>query len=675
MIFLNLNRYPIGGGTINWVDSGAALKVEQLTQSEPYTNRLLLNFTPSSSNVPAYFGSLMARYDTNATFVDLLRLNYVIEGRNKQALLDRVMVKKRSDVAPHWLYWDYPAVAWKFITDQPVEMPFTATDYDGAPVSYSAVNLPTNATYDGVFRWTPVVGTYQPTFIATSPYFAITSTVHITVTNLYTVHLAYDAETGMDTMPVASAEDTNFTGAAATWIVATYMNGPLYTNRQQEIYDATIHDAGHNGEITPESCADYLNVVGAPIYNFTERVRTNMVDALRDIAYWMDYQPAGGEKTPVSILTGTNWTYKVVRGFQSDVKPYDGGAGPGTNFTLYGFWIDEPRVIGFGRNIFVPAAAMSEAYAPSDASGNYRFVTDPPGGSERAGAEARLAGMHAGVAPLARSDELRYLLSNGSPGLQARGGGGGGPHVPTAQQIRSILPAALFGDLGFQRQFDRGTELVVHEVDAGERGSYVLLAGGMRGPGSTVYVMQLDPDQGAMLQATWSEVPQIYPPVPEDAAVWLARRTSGVPAEAEVERAELVYDPSRCVSPFLPLWRVTFSDGKDTFVRDVGQDADLSHDSDGDGQSDRVELYAGSDPDDAGSTFAIAASRAEASSVPGDVVLRWASAEGRTYSVYRSYDLRQGFSRIAGHVSASPPQNILYDQGAGGVVFYYVEAE
>ena len=63
----------------------------------------------------------------------------------------------------------------------------------------SSADLPLNATYDGVFRWTPVEGTYQSTFIATSPYFAITSTVRITVTNLYTVHLAYDEAMGADT--------------------------------------------------------------------------------------------------------------------------------------------------------------------------------------------------------------------------------------------------------------------------------------------------------------------------------------------------------------------------------------------------------------------------------------------------------------------------------------------
>jgi hypothetical protein len=66
----------------------------------------------------------------------------------------------------------------------------SATDPDGNSLTYSAINLPTNATFNAgtrTFAWTPVssqVGTYNVTFRVTEGKLSDTTTVMITVNNI-----------------------------------------------------------------------------------------------------------------------------------------------------------------------------------------------------------------------------------------------------------------------------------------------------------------------------------------------------------------------------------------------------------------------------------------------------------------------------------------------------------
>ena len=66
----------------------------------------------------------------------------------------------------------------------------SATDPDGNSLTYSAINLPTNATFNAgtrTFAWTPVssqVGTYNVTFRVTDGTLSDTMTVMITVNNI-----------------------------------------------------------------------------------------------------------------------------------------------------------------------------------------------------------------------------------------------------------------------------------------------------------------------------------------------------------------------------------------------------------------------------------------------------------------------------------------------------------
>ncbi|MFC1463123.1 hypothetical protein ACFLQU_05915, partial [Verrucomicrobiota bacterium] len=45
-------------------------------------------------------------------------------------------------------------------------------------------------------------------------------------------------------------------------------------------------------------------------------------------------------------------------------------------------------------------------------------------------------------------------------------------------------------------------------------------------------------------------------------------------------------------------------------------------------------------------------------------VLRWNSALGRTYSIWRSNNLKEGFERLHSGIPGVPPRNLHYDPTA-----------
>lgn len=97
---------------------------------------------------------------------------------------------------------------------------------------------------------------------------------------------------------------------------------------------------------------------------------------------------------------------------------------------------------------------------------------------------------------------------------------------------------------------------------------------------------------------------------------------------AIVSDARLVFDPRVDISAFHPRWelKVSLPSNEITSVVSMVRQ-DLDGDSDHDGMSDRHELYAGTDPENASSAFYFEALRA---SSPTGIELRWNSVPGRT---------------------------------------------
>ena len=138
--------------------------------------------------------------------------------------------------------------------------------------------------------------------------------------------------------------------------------------------------------------------------------------------------------------------------------------------------------------------------------------------------------------------------------------------------------------------------------------------------------------------------------------------------------AQLVYDPAVDVSPFLPRWLLKFGVGGASVTQEVAQIGNINEDSDYDGMSDRYECYAGFNPSDPNSSFGIDGGW---SGLSGDerLTISWPSTYGKTYSLERSSDLRNGFSTLRVRIPATPPVNTATDTWTSATSCYRVEVE
>jgi hypothetical protein len=57
------------------------------------------------------------------------------------------------------------------------------------------------------------------------------------------------------------------------------------------------------------------------------------------------------------------------------------------------------------------------------------------------------------------------------------------------------------------------------------------------------------------------------------------------------------------------------------------------------------------------------------------IQIRWQSTSGQTYTIYRSTDLRAGFTAFQSNIPATPPINIATDTVTNGAAFYVIVAQ
>jgi len=546
-------------------------------------------------------------------------------------------------------------------------------------LTYSLVHGPTGMTVNatnGLVAWETsgaVLGDHSVE-VKVSDTLGLYDTQSYTVSvEHFTLHLAYDPETGIDSFPQAEAEQSNYTGSASIWMTAKYLWNTAYTYDQDQIYAMTAHDPAHNGEITPQSYASHLTSIDFPNYNFAVRTVTNMTRAIQEAIYWIDYLPPGGKHAPGAMLSGANWAYKIIRGFQTDEKPYLPGSSA-SDITVFGVWVNDPTMGGLGHNVFVPANGFAEVFLPSDADGNYYLVAEPPSGSEY---DDYMADMEAGNLLLnppktssEMADALQAFLGAGAGGGGRSNNGDGTVEESLHSMLAAVLPDALLEDGGFISLFEKTQTIRSYAVNRDVPAeSYVLLAGVILGPASTAFIAKMNADDGSISQMAWGE-PSRYLPIDRDAAIWVARKHTGDP-DAELVRAELVYTADTCASALLPRWKVELLvGGLDTTVH-VPQGADLSTDMDGDGQNDGDELYAGTDPDNKASVLSISG----VSQTTGGAALRWSSVADRTYSISHSGDLMSDFVPLITGVPATPPINVYTTQPPSSLTFYRIDVE
>jgi hypothetical protein len=95
-------------------------------------------------------------------------------------------------------------------------------------------------------------------------------------------------------------------------------------------------------------------------------------------------------------------------------------------------------------------------------------------------------------------------------------------------------------------------------------------------------------------------------------------------------------------------------------------------DFDGDGASNYAEYLAGTSPVDPASVFMMSA---QAPAGGGTMNIQWTSAAGKIYTLYKSTDLKAGFSVFKDNIAATPPVNSEGDATTSGSAFYIVRVK
>lgn len=95
-------------------------------------------------------------------------------------------------------------------------------------------------------------------------------------------------------------------------------------------------------------------------------------------------------------------------------------------------------------------------------------------------------------------------------------------------------------------------------------------------------------------------------------------------------------------------------------------------DPDGDGHSNQAEFIAGSNPLDATSIFRIVGHEASRSTNGTHIVIRWASFDGSTYSIWSATTAHGQYTVATTNVSATPPINTYIGIVAGSNQFFRV---
>jgi hypothetical protein len=130
-------------------------------------------------------------------------------------------------------------------------------------------------------------------------------------------------------------------------------------------------------------------------YFFSPTANTSASSVLKQICIWLDYpinyyneyrevpvpKPGHPNHVPIAIpSSGTYSNWMVIRGIHTNQNAWE----PPSQLTVYGFWLNDPRLVGIGSNTYVtstyfittyfrPITVVGDVYY-----GKYLALTDPP---------------------------------------------------------------------------------------------------------------------------------------------------------------------------------------------------------------------------------------------------------------------------------------------------------
>ena len=289
-------------------------------------------------------------------------------------------------------------------------------------------------------------------------------------------------------------------------------------------------------------------------YNFTVNAydpnsgQDAINEYMRDICHWMAYPVnkedwwRGGElvaqpNTPAAVpIYGNYGSWVTIKGYAASADPCPE---PRTNpfytpdFTVYGFWVKDPRLNGIGNDTYKTAAECVSTYFKPLVStdlynGKYIQVAEPPLVRSRANIRikrprADMANLRfIGIEPPQRN-YFRRLFDG------IFGGDGESPEfLKDKHNWSDLVDQHLLSDQGAVAAFkdtERGDPLFVRRTD-NQDDYYLVPFGKKRGWRGflTSGVIILDAEDGHFREASWTGSPEVFLPFSERQAFQMVRR-------------------------------------------------------------------------------------------------------------------------------------------------------
>jgi len=269
---------------------------------------------------------------------------------------------------------------------------------------------------------------------------------------------------------------------------------------------------------------------------------------MRDICHWMAYPVTKGDwwrdgelvaqpNTPAAVpIYGAYDNWVTIKGYAASADPCPD---PRTNpfytpdFTVYGFWIKDPRLNGIGNDTYKTAAECVSTYFKPLVStdfynGKYVQVAEPPLVRSRANINIKR--------PRADMANLRFIgIEPPQRGYFRRlfdgvfGGGGESPEfLEDKHSWSDLVDQHMLTDEAAVASFkdtERGEALFVRRTD-NQDNYYLVPYGKKRGWRGFLAsgVIILDADDGHFREASWTESPEVFLPVSKSRAFQLVRR-------------------------------------------------------------------------------------------------------------------------------------------------------
>jgi len=393
--------------------------------------------------------------------------------------------------------------------------------------------------------------------------------------------------------PTAKATLSYITGAS---VYQTTYGGSSYTGTQNDIY---AHHALNDGnDMTADELMEAVNSIVfdpyyvAPSYDYPYHYgqieEADEMDALKKIVYWADYLPGGGRHGPVMVPTfanlnsntwGANNHWKVIRGIVTTLTSATGHGGPYktneqsqlTSIDVIGFLVNDPMlpVNDLGYYTYQSATDFQVDYHLIDSK--YRAVLEPP--INRKEAEAALDNVELSIAKPIENDKLRDALSIQQDTRKRRTTRDGRQRDDLVAIVRdTVIPGSLILDPVFNpiiKAVKHARTFTVDDLDTGK--PYVVIALGPESNDKATVLVQVNPDNGTFLRATWdeNEQGQRYPKVSAAQAEQVAKQSAS--EGSVVESVRPVWSSKLETSTFYFSYEVTLKSGEVVHTNSKGE--------------------------------------------------------------------------------------------------------